>query len=272
MPWSTEAEELAANSGIYYGDPCYAAQWGSTFNECKDKTKFGNLALMVLDEYDIPISPDSDSGYETGSHVCCCPLDILVQDPLQVMNMSLQSKLLDMELWECYADEYGNARFVRVLEGSSESSVVSPLPRVHYCVPTISPNDIANIVIVQGADGPPFRKCGEWIDIVSSTTATDLRSSPPSFDNPESAEGIRFTWGEVTGHGGRYVEPTCEDGTFNDHGCIIYPDFERKSVYKDGITDVFEIEAWETVLFWLVDFRVDASVDEKYYEALFYKF
>jgi len=275
MPLSQTAEELIAEGRLYYGDPCYQAQWGSTFGECYDKTKFGHLALMVLDSYGITVSPDSDQGYQYGNHLCCCPLDLLNQDPFQCINMSLQTKLLDEELWECYADEFGNAKFVRVLEGTSESSVISPLPRVNYCVPTITPHDIANLVIVNSADSPPFRKCGDWITIIDGSEVDLLRTiHPPIFADPASAKGVRFSWGEVTGFGGQYVSETCEVGEFNRYGGIVYPDFDRKQVYKDGVNDIFELQSWESILFWLIDFSYDTKVGQnilRHYQINFQK-
>jgi len=272
MPVSVTAAELLADGRLYYGDPCYDATWGSTKAECREAGEPGdNLALQVLNYYNISVSSYSDLGYGAGAYssdyLCCCPLDIWNQDPIQVMKMSLQAKLLDEVYFECYADEFGEARFVKVIEGTSEGNL-SPLPRIQYCIPTIQPCDIADLVIVRGAEPAPFRKCGEWYTVYAGTVNRLSQRDHIFVENLTSdddivntAQAVAFTWGEATGFYQQTIDQTCEIGTFNQQGTIIYPDFERKQIYADGIRDLFEIEGFEQILFWIKDIQYSASED-----------
>jgi hypothetical protein len=76
--------------------------------------------------------------------------------------------------------------------------------------------------------------------------------------------GTKFTWGQVASEGYNPGDTaTCDQGVFAQHGGIIYPDYERKQGYKDGINDMFEIGPHMQILFWMVD--VDfGSTDEHY--------
>lgn len=250
----------------YYGDPCYDSQFGSTWDECSDKTTGASLAHMVFDKYGIGISSDWDMGSNAIKYGKCCPLDILNQDPFACIKMSLMSSLLDQEYWEVYADENGEARFIRVLP---EGGDLATLPRVQYCLPTLQPADNSNLVVLRSADPPPFRRCkGEWYEILDGTHLKGVRnwedSLFPDGGRSDSAKGVAFSWGEITGMGpSKTTDYTCELGKFNQFGSIIYPYYERKQIYSDGVDDgPFEIEGFEQVLFWLVEIDYDSTKEE----------
>lgn len=275
MPKSQTAQELIAEGKLYYGDPCYDSLLGSTNDECKDATPGASLAHMVLDTYGIEVAEDWIQGPYAQKYSKCCPLDILNQDPLAVLKMSLMSSLLDEEYWEVYADEWGRARFIKVLP--EDLAQEATLPRIQYCVPSFQPADIANLVVVKSADTPPFRKCAhDWYEVLD--VAYNLRSLQtagsffPGGGSADDARGVMFTWGEVTGLESQGIDPTCEIGTFDQYGTIIYPDYERKQIYADGIDDVFEIGGFEKVLFWLVDIDYNVSEDiSSHYSVQFVK-
>ena len=275
MPQSTVSQDLQSRGKGYYGDPCYDSTLGSTKSKCKDQTPTGNLAKAVLANYGIGISDSWAVGSKASKHQACCPLDILNQDPIQCIKMALMASLLDGEYWEVYADEEGKASFIRVLP--DESADVANLPRVQYCVPSLQPSDIANLVIVRSADPPPFRKCGkvngqEWYDVLDGASQGGIRSVSsagslfPGGSDPSSsasdARGIMFTWGEVTGMASQGIDPTCEIGAFDQFGTIIYPDYERKQIYNDGVVDLYELQGFEQILFWLVDVDYSVTDDE----------
>jgi hypothetical protein len=276
MPNSQTAAELLAAGKLYYGDPCYDSLFGSTEAECE---KQGNLALAVFRHYGIELANSWNA-----PKASCCPLDIVNQDPIACIKMSMMASLLQKEYWEVYADEWGKASFVKVLP--EESAKVATLPRVQYCTPSLQPSDIANLVVVRSADPPPFRKCGkikgqDWYDILDGSSYVGLRNV---FANgsifpgagragAEDARGIMFSWGEVTGMGpSRSTDPTCEVGQFDQFGTIIYPDYERKQIYNDGVIDFYELEGFEQIMFWLVDVKYSATDDERsHYNIQFVK-
>jgi hypothetical protein len=271
MPASHIMQSLLARDKGYYGDPCYDSTFGSTKAKCEDQTPAANLAYAVLQHYNIEISDPWVQGGAALKNGCCCPLDILNQDPISCIKMSLSASLLDKEYWEVYADEWGKASFVKVLpEGSARKA---KLPRIQYCVPSLQPADIANLVIVRSADPPPFRKCGkvngqDWYDVLDGASMVGLENISagghifPGKGDARDARGVMFSWGEVTGFSSQTSDYTCERGKFDKFGTIIYPDYERKQIYNDGIIDLYELQGFEQILFWLVDIDYDSTDDE----------
>jgi hypothetical protein len=280
MPKSATAKELLAQGKLYYGDPCYDSTFGSTKEECERVTNGDSLAHAVLAHYGIEISDDWPAPEES----CCCPLDILNQDPVQCIKMSLMSSLLQEEYWEVYADEYGKARFVQLLPEAVAKQAT--LPRVQYCVPSLQMADIANLVVVRSADPPPFRKCGklkipgqadqDWYDVIDGNIgvlreANTIFPVTPGQTGASDARGIMFNWGEVTGYSSTSTDATCEHGKFNQFGSIVYPDYERKQIYNDGVVDLFELGGFEQILFWLTDISFGNEELIRHYSIQFVK-
>jgi hypothetical protein len=286
MPISNKASDLLSNGKLNYGDPCYQADWNSTIDEC---ARHGSLAQLVFDHYGIAhqAAPHNDWTH-------CCPLDIINQDPFSCIKMSLEAMLLSGQYWEAYADEFGRARFVQLLEGSSEAGPAVPLYHIQYCLPTIQTQDLVDMVIVKAAQPPPMRRCGtDWFTIVdrsmniNTTTIRDLGGVFPMGNNPAqgamppaaqssfgpiSLQGMKFSWGHVNGHASVSTDVTCDHGVFAQYGCVIYPDFQRKQSFRDEYVDVAEVQGYETILFWLmdVDYGIDAS-KLKHYNVQFTK-
>lgn len=278
MPQSKVFQELRANNKGYYGDPCHDSLFGSTASECEDATPGITLAHAVLSNYGLSIADGAD--WAGGPNATCCPLDILNQDPFACIKMSLMSSLMDEEYWECYADEWGEASFIQVLP---EGNNIATLPRVQYCVPSMQPADIADLVIVRSADPPPFRKCGkvkgglEWYEVLDGSASSIRAAASQGFLFPgggahNDARGMMFSWGEVTGFASQGIDPTCEIGRFDQYGTIVYPDYERKQIYNDGVVDLFELQGFEQILFWLVDVDYGLSDDAlRHYSIQFVK-
>jgi hypothetical protein len=208
--------------------------------------------------------------------------------------MSLSAKLLDGEYWECFADEFGFARFQRVLDGSSPSSDIFSLAHVQYCLPSVQVNSIVDMVVVRAADPPPFRQCGDWMQIIDRGTSSMVRIADlagplmnhlvPNFGahnmtvqtsmGAMPVMGTKFTWGQVSSEGQNPGDdPTCSHGIFSQNGGIIYPDYERKQGYKDGINDMFELGPHMSILFWMtdVDFGSDDDSFLRHYNIQFVK-
>ena len=98
MPNSEVYNDLKSRYKGYYGDPCYDSTFGSSKEKCEDQTPTGNLATAVLQAYGIEVSDPWNYGPKASKHVCCCPLDILNQDPIQCIKMALMASLLDTPL------------------------------------------------------------------------------------------------------------------------------------------------------------------------------
>jgi hypothetical protein len=245
MGLSQTAKDLIAQGKLYYGDPCHDAAWGSSTDSCRGKYGRHSLAARIFQDHDIP-----STGAPVNDWTCGCPLDIIGQDAFSVIKMSLSAMLLSGEYWEVYADENGMARFVKILQGSEETSEYSPLPRINFCTPTFQSTSMADMVIVRSADPPAFRKCGPTIPIVSANTSIIRSMDGNIFGNNL---GLKYSWGEVTGKESDSTASTCDHGKFNQYASLIYADYERSQQYKDGINNVFEIDGFEQILFWLVD-------------------
>jgi hypothetical protein len=282
MALSDQGTELKNQNKLQYGDPCAKPAWDRTMSSCQ--AQGSNLALMVLQKYGIPVIGSIPSN----SYSSCCPLDILNQDPLTCIKMSLSAKLLDGEYWECFADEQGFARFQKVLDGSSASQDFFTLKNVQYCLPTAQVQSLADMVVVRAADPPAFRQCGDWMEIINGGNGSIVRIADLAgqnlFNRPLTTRpgvggtgvssntnsappvmGTKFTWGEVSSQGVNVGDdPTCDHGIFSQHGGIIYPDYERKQGYKDGINDLFEIGPHMQILFWLVDTDFGQNNDPHY--------
>jgi hypothetical protein len=297
MTLSSQAEELKRQNKLLYGDPCGQPDWDSTTAQCRGQGS--NLAVMVLQKYGIPITGDIPEN----QYSSCCPLDILNQDPYACIRMSLSAMLLDGEYWECFADEFGFARFQRVLQGSSASSDIFNLKNVQFCLPSVQVQSLVDMVVVRAADPPAFRQCGDWINLVdggngSIVEVKDLTalfekqvpgaapsyatgSLVPSAPGSMPVMGLKFTWGQVTStqynpisnQFGMGTDSTCDTGTFSQHGGVIYPDYERKQGYKDGVNDVFEVGPHMNILFWMID--TDLGSDDphflRHYSVQFHK-
>jgi hypothetical protein len=277
MPISNKASDLLKDGKLNYGDPCYQADWNSTIDECAKK---GSLAELVFHHYGI-----AHQAAPTNAWTHCCPLDLINQDPFSCIKMSLEAMLLSGEYWEVYADEFGRARFIKILQGSSEAGPTIALKHIQYCLPTIQTQDLADMVIVKAAQPPPFRRCGhDWFTIVdrsmtmSTTTIRDLGGVFPMGNNPAqgampprgesqfgplSLQGMKFTWGHVNGHQSVSTDSTCDHGVFAQFGCVVYPDFQRKQSFRDEYVDVAEVEGYETILFWLIDVDYGSIGSEK---------
>jgi hypothetical protein len=251
MPISQQASELLAAGRLHYGDPCYQPTWGSSKTECEKQGT--NLATLVLQHYGIGIHGAPPSNAWTS----CCPLDILNQDPFGCIKMSLQAKLLDDEYWEVYADEDGLARFIMIVKGSSPNPSTTELHDIQYCVPSLQPQDLVDMVIVRAADPPPSRACGPWLTIVDgsqTSSSSNLKTMTSVFPaSLEMTRGLKFTWGQVNGSNSQFTSSTCDNHRFSQYGSIVYPDFERKQSYKDGIVDRFEVGPFQTIVCWLID-------------------
>ena len=284
MTLSTQGEELIRQGTARYGDPCGQPAWDRTTNDCK--ASGDNLAVMVLSKYEIPIKGNPP----TNHYSSCCPLDLIAQDPFACIRMSLSAKLVDGEYWECYADEFGFARFQRVLAGSSPSNDIFQLKNVQYCLPSIQTHSLVDMVVVRAAKPPPFRQCGDWIQIVDGSKGsiadiadlnelfnpnpilgTAFNPARPGARGPSQGSmpqlGTKFSWGQVSSRGTSpssptgqsFEDPTCSHGIFSQHGGIIYPDYERKQSYRDGINDVFEIGPHMNIIFWITDLHLGTT-------------
>lgn len=207
MPLSSFGSSLGEN-GLVWGDPCYEVDMSDARASCQQRKSLANLALRVV-------------GKSVGAGGSCCPLDIVAQDALTCIRMSL------------FEDFVRGGGFCEIFDGPDGiyitdimGGVNSQLPRIQHCVPAQSYRDELNQVIVRSGDPVPSRRCGSTLQLV-----------------PDEAEF--FSWKEVTTYGG---SDTCQAGTFSEYGCWAYPAYESARFPED-------LKAYETVSHWFVSVK-----------------
>jgi hypothetical protein len=102
-------------------------------------------------------------------------------------------------------------------------------------VPTAQVQNPADLVIVRGYDPPPVR---------------ELR---PSFDGLKNAEIMNY---------GDCAQESCEQATVNKYVTISYDDPQLDQTYLDDIVNSYELEAFETLLGYIVDVDLPDGVNE----------
>lgn len=265
MGSSQVAQDLLGQDRLQYGDPCFQIEWESYKDECRGAAG-DPLAVAVFESYGVSTT-NAPGGNNWTS---CCPLDIFNQDPFSIIRMSLDAKLLDREYWEVYADEFGKARFTQILKGSDfGTNNKATLPPVRHCGLSARPWPMADLVIIRSGDAPPYRKCGDWIQILPGSDGHAIRAGDNLFGDGKNSQGVHFAWGQATsflsgavyGYAAQNTDYTCSHGLFDQHVTIIYPEYDRKQEYKDGIRDIWEIKGFESVLTWLVDINFNSTKD-----------
>jgi len=168
----------------------------------------GSLADWVLDQFNfnpVGFAGGSLEGY-----------DIVHQDAYQMIQLSLAEELKNGDLYECYADEYGNAKYYHIGYETSSSNYLYKLES--DVLPTA-----VNKVVVRGFNPPPVRTIGSEIDPLSMPLVSD--------DEVVTYEPHRI---QILGEQGE--NEFCE---YSHDGYYLYA---RESSYSNGIADPHNYE------------------------------
>jgi len=261
------------NNPEIFGNPCLTNNWSKTIQACRDSMKYDKdfIAIDILRTFDISVNMNSvygDNSHDSlnkNQYTNLCPLDIQTQDAFTVMRASLDAKLLNGEYWEVYSNEFGEAEFVLILKDSSPNTHLCKLPEIRYCIPGAKMDQITDLVIVRGNTPIPEISCGDTEIIVLSKDQPIVENvcelgnifTKRPFNSAESAItalGAKMEWGMLAeSRGGSYVSRSCDLGKFRQYGTIVYPEYDRKQVFKDNISDPIEIGPFQQIIGWLID-------------------
>ena len=268
---------------LLFGNPCPQTDWNKTVQTCKSVAKHNPefIAIDVFRTFDINVNMNTVPG--SNDYTSLCPLDIQNQDAFTVIRASLDALLLEGQYWEVYADEFGEARFVLILDQGNPNSQISSLPEIRYCIPGAKMDQLVDLVIVRGSTPIPQFSCGDQEIIVldpdqpiyQDLCANGNIFTREPFDASTSAVtalGTKVEWGIVAeSRWAPGVSDACDIGKFRQYGTVVYPEYDRKQVYKDNISDPIEIGPFQQIVAWLVDLDfVNFNTDDlKYYDINF---
>lgn len=145
-------------------DSDYANEWlnpdSSQFLDSYSNNDTGSLASWIVTSvFDLHLTNDA-GGSLTG-------YDIVHRDAYQMIQLSLAEELVNGDLYECYADEYGNVKFYHIGYESGPGSYLYKLESDYRREPV-------EHVIVSGFDPPPERVVGESRDVLEDSEISIL--------------------------------------------------------------------------------------------------
>jgi hypothetical protein len=170
----------------------------------------GSLATSVLDAYNIPYT--SSVGGDLPD------LDIKHMDAIQVIKLSLLQESADSgQIYEPIMNGDGNVEFKAVGEGGNVSDI-------YYEIQSGSYREDCSGVMITGKDPMAFRKASEWYPIWGN-------------DRPEPMDA-------------GFLYSSCNKTNFNQYSVLVFNDPHLDSSYKDGISNLYEINEsnpWDTI-------------------------
>lgn len=224
------------------GDPSFASveDLGASAptNYILDPDPNRPVSQFILETFGIPFSPNPEVGRVLGGSLP--GYDIRNQDATTMMKLSLVVELRDPpggstpdpagvnEFAEIELDEFGVARFFIV------GAVPAQDLDIRYCIPTSQLRSPADLVVVRGYDPPPRR---------------ELRTS---FDGLKNAE--IFTYGEC-------AAGSCDENAVGKFASISYDDPLLDQVYLDDVVNSYEIQAFESIIGYVVDLDLPDGTD-----------
>ena len=197
------------------------------------------LSQFVLETFDIPFAAHPTTSRVLGGSLP--GYDIKNSDAATMLKLSLAVELRDGPpvgssdpaglgaFAEVEIDEFGIARFFVVGE-----DLASDLD-IRYCIPTNQIRNAADLVIVRGYDPPPRR---------------ELR---PSFNGLKNAEVMDYI---------SCAEDTCDQTAVGKFASVSYDDPLLDQVYLDDIVNSYELQAFESLIGYLVDLDLPEGADE----------
>ena len=142
-------------SSPLFGDAkSYSCDWPSRYGPADDGSCGRNVAVMVLEQFDIP--------YE-GNHPLrgnLCGYDINNMPAADVIQLSLSENMIDGKFYEVYTNPDGIAYFQQVYPNAEAADI-----EIRTCVPTSNIDNKADLVIVRGYDSPPCRSFKDFVSL-----------------------------------------------------------------------------------------------------------
>jgi len=212
------------------GDPNFESVIPDIFtpvNDLIDPIAEVPVSQLVLDTFGIPFIGAALGGTLPGQ-------DIKNQDPATILKLSLATELLD----PLSGGSSGFAEVEIAPDGFARFYVVGAQVAANldfrYCIPTSQITIPADLVIVRGYDPPPSREL--------RTTFNGLKNAEV-MDYKDCAAG------------------SCEERAVGKFATVSYDDPLLDQVYLDDILNSYELEAFETLMGYIVDLDMPDGVD-----------
>jgi hypothetical protein len=196
-------------------------------NQLLDPTADIPVSQLILDTFGIPYSLSNLLGGKLPG------LDIRNQDATTMMKLSLATELLDPPegsagFAEVELDAFGIARFY--IAGETAASNLD----IRYCVPTSQITTPADLVVVRGYDPPPKRELRDSFDGLKNKEIMDYKDC---------------------------AEESCDEDIVSQYATISYDDPQLDQNYLDDIVNSYELQAFETILGYLIDLDMPDGTD-----------
>ena len=160
-------------------------------------------------------------------------LDIRNQDPTTMLKYSLAAELVDPPV--------GSAGFAEVeLDGDGVArfyvagQVAATNLDIRYCIPTSAITTPADLVIVRGYDPPPERVLRTPFDGLKNKEIMDYKDC---------------------------ADQSCDQGITSQYATVSYDDPQLDQSYLDDIVNSYELQAFESILGYLVDLDMPDETD-----------
>ncbi len=185
------------------------------------------VTQLVLQTFNIPFNLNEVLGGKLPG------FDIRNQDPSTLLKLSLATELLDPPegsagFAEIELDAFGIARFY--VAGAVAATDLD----IRHCIPTSQVVVPADMVVIRGYDPPPERQ---------------LR---PSFDGLKNKEIMDYK---------DCAEESCDESIVSQYATISYDDPQLDQTYNDDIINSYELEAFESLLGYLIDLDLPNGTD-----------
>jgi hypothetical protein len=142
------------NSPAFGNASSSSKNWPNRYSPANDGSCNENVALMILEKYDIPVRGS------TPARGTLCGMDINNMSAEEAIKLSLAENLADGKLVELYMDDDGFAYFQTVYPSPEVISL-----QVRTCVPTCNVDQKVDLVIVRGYDTPPVRDFKQFVSL-----------------------------------------------------------------------------------------------------------
>lgn len=218
-------ETVGFRSSPRYDSNSLSFTWPSRYGPSNDGSCDQNVAVAVLEANDIPIL----GSYPSRGNLCA--VDINNMPAVDAINFSLAENLADGKIIELYMNEDGFAYFQEVYPSPKVISL-----DIRTCVPTSNIDQAIDLVIVRGYDYPPVRYFKDFEEL---------------------------QWQEIECLG-RYVPSYCQGELFNTEAWRAYKDPVLETQYKDGVENLYELNAFESLLGYIIKFEGVNDPDVKY--------
>lgn len=203
----------------------YSSDWASRYEPADDGSCGTNVAVAVLNKFGIPIQGAHPP------HGRLCGMDINNMAAADAINLSLAENMKDGLFLECYTDVDGFAHFKQVYPSPDTAQL-----DIRTCIPTSSIDNTADLVIVRGYDPPPVRTF-------------------------KSFQGLE--WDPVDSLA-NYIDKTyCQGKHFATEAWKSYKDPVLETSYMDGVENLYELEAFESLVGYIIDFDGPEDIDVK---------